>query len=140
MVPGPLFPFIYVVLSQDHFPSNLLYLQKKLPSQPCTASTASISVGISYYTKYPARIPAGHTNLLICLPSDGMPRNDSVRSRGAPVPSLLQRSVAYGQRAAKRQPGFGLIGEVISPFKMIQLSLLFRLGTGIAESRACVYG
>ena len=59
------------------------------------------------------------------------------RSTGS---SLLQRSVAYGQRAAKRQPGFGLIGEVISPFKMIRSLFFFRLGTGIAESRACVYG
>ena len=55
-------------------------------------------------------------------------------------PSVLHRSVAYGQRAAKRQPGFGLIGEVISPFSIIRSLFFFKLGTGIAESRAWVYG
>ena len=47
-------------------------------------------------------------------------------------------SFAYGQRVAKRQPGLGLIGDVISPRKISLLLGLSRSVEGIAESSALV--
>ena len=55
-------------------------------------------------------------------------------------PSSLQRSVAYGQRSAKRQPGFGLIGEVTSPLMISSFFLYFKDAIGIAFKSAFVYG
>ena len=49
-------------------------------------------------------------------------------------------SARYGQRAAKRQPGCGLIGDVISPFSRMRLRGACTSGTGIADSSAFVYG
>ena len=52
---------------------------------------------------------------------------------------FLHSSFAYGQRAANRQPGFGLIGLATSPcsssLRLWQDSIL---GIGIAFSSACV--
>ena len=52
----------------------------------------------------------------------GRQRNDSVKISDSTC-SLLHSGVAYGQRAAKRQPGCGLIGEVmISPFSKMRFA------------------
>ena len=47
---------------------------------------------------------------------------------------------AYGQRSANRHPSFGLIGEVISPFRMIRFIFRSMSSEGIADSSALVYG
>src|SRR6266566_1645973 len=49
-------------------------------------------------------------------------------------------SIASGQRVRKRHPDGGLRAVGTSPFKMIRSRLAFGSGTGIAESKAWVYG
>ena len=71
------------------------------PLETCAAGRT-----LKQYT--PARIPAGaYECLLICLPSDGMPRNDSVRSRGVPVPRFCSglSHTDSGQQNGSRASG-----------------------------------
>lgn len=50
----------------------------------------------------------------------------------------IQASQAYAHLAVKRQPGFGLMGEEISPFVMICFLWSRRSTEGIAESNTFV--
>ena len=49
-------------------------------------------------------------------------------------------SIAIGHRVRNRQPDGGLMGVGTSPFKTIRSRFCCGSGTGIAESKACVYG
>ena len=53
---------------------------------------------------------------------------------------LKHFSLTYGHLAAKRQIGFGSIGDVTSPLRTILFMCVWISGTGIADKSACVYG
>lgn len=54
--------------------------------------------------------------------------------------SLKHTSFAYSHLGANLHPGFGFIGDVISPFIIILSFFLPMLGIGIADNSALVYG
>ena len=54
--------------------------------------------------------------------------------------TVLQISIACGQRVWNLQPFGGLAGEGISPFRTILFILISGLGFGMAENNAFVYG